>query len=134
MRDVNFWTFTGNLTKDPALNHLDDGTPVCHLRVAVSSRLTGAEPSYVDVSAWRRDAERCATYLRKGNRVLVAGPLQASLATLKDGRVVLDLAVDARDVEFMGGPRQGLSPKAGLPALSSSSAAQGSRAPSQAGV
>ncbi|MBI4227872.1 MAG: single-stranded DNA-binding protein [Candidatus Omnitrophica bacterium] len=110
MRDMNLWTIIGNLTKDPLLNHLDDGTPVCHLRMAVSPRRETAGPAYVDVTAWRRDAEHCATYLRKGSRLCVAGPLHATLVTLKDGRPILDLAVDAKYLEFMGGP--GLSPKA----------------------
>ena len=109
MRDVNLWSFTGNLTKDPTLNHLDDGTPVCHFRVAVGGRRPAEEPSYVDITAWRRDGERCSTYLKKGSRVFVAGPLQATVVTLQDGRTLMDLAVDARDIEFMGGPR----PKAG---------------------
>ena len=105
MRDLNLWTIAGNLTKEPALNHLEDGTAVCHLRVAVTSRREAAGPAYVDVTAWRRDAEHCAKYLRKGSRVCVAGPLHATVVTLKDGRPILDLAVDAKYLEFMGGPR-----------------------------
>ncbi len=105
MRDINLWSFTGNLTKDPTLNTLTDGTPVCHFRVAVGGRRPAAEPSYIEVTAWRRDGERCSTYLRKGSRVFVAGPLHATLVTLQDGRTLLDLAVEARDIEFLGGPR-----------------------------
>ena len=104
MRDLPFWKVTGNLPKDPALNQQSDGLAVCHFRLAVSARRDDSEPSYVDVTVWRREAENCATYLRKGSRVFVGGPLQATLATLKDGRTVLDLAVDARCVEFLGGP------------------------------
>ena len=105
MRDVNLWTMPGNLTKDPTLNHLDDGTPVCHFRVAVSARRNEAEPAFVDVTAWRRDAEHCSAFLKKGSRVFVAGHLEASIATLSDGRTFLDLAVDARMIQFMGGPK-----------------------------
>ncbi len=110
MRDINLWSFTGNLTKDPTLNALTDGTPVCHFRVAIGGRRPVGEPSYVEVTAWRRDGERCHTYLRKGSRVFVAGPLQAALVTLPDGRTLLDLAVEARDIEFLGGPRPKPSP------------------------
>lgn len=105
MRDMNLWTILGNLTKDPQLNHLQDGTPVCHLRLAVSSRRDPESPAYVDVTAWRRDAEHCAAYLTKGSRICVAGPLHATLLTLKDGRPIMDLSVDAKFIEFMGSPR-----------------------------
>lgn len=111
MRDLNLWTIVGNLTKDPALTHLDDGTAVCHFRIGVHDRREAATTTFVDVTAWRRDAEHCATYLKKGSRIGVAGPLQATLVLLKDGRPLLDLAVDAKYLEFMGGPR----PKAAVP-------------------
>lgn len=103
MRDLNLWTIIGNLTKDPALNHLDDGTAVCHFRIGVHARRDEATTTFVDVTAWRRDGEHCAAYLRKGSRVCVAGPLRATLVTLKDGCPILDLAVDAKYLEFMGG-------------------------------
>lgn len=103
MRDMNLWTIMGNLTKDPLLNHLDDGTAVCHLRLAVSSRRESVGPAFVDVTAWRREAEHCAKYLRKGSRICVAGPLHAAVVILPDGRPILDLAVDAKYLEFMGG-------------------------------
>ncbi len=105
MRDLNLWTIIGNLTKDPALTHLDDGTAVCHFRIGVHARRGEASTTFVDVTTWRRDAEHCAKYLKKGSRVCVAGPLQATLVLLKDGRPILDLAVDAKYLEFMGGPR-----------------------------
>lgn len=124
MRDMNLWTIMGNLTKAPQLNHLTDGTAVCHFRLAVSSRKHPEAPAFVDVTAWRRDAEHCAAYLKKGSRVCVAGPLRAALVMLEDGRPILDLAVDAKYLEFMGGPRpkdaeqpadQELSPKGAVP-------------------
>lgn len=127
MRDVNLWSFTGNLTKDPTLNTLTDGTPVCHFRVAVGGRRPAMEPSYVEVTAWRRDGERCSTYLRKGSRVFVAGPLHAALVTLPDGRTLLDLAVEARDIDFLGGPRPKKDPAESTGAASSVESA--SRAP-----
>lgn len=105
MRDLNLWSFSGTLTKDPAFNHLDDGTPVCHVRLAVHTRREESDAMFVDVTAWRRDAENCAKYLHKGRRAFVSGPLVAMLVTLKDGRPILDLAVDAKAIEFLSGER-----------------------------
>ena len=79
--NINRVTITGNLTKDPELRHLDSGTAVCKMRVAVNSRRKDSsgewvdKPNYFDVTVWGAQGENCATYLSKGRPVAVQGRL-----------------------------------------------------------
>ena len=48
---------------------------MCTLRLAVSARGKDADPVYVDVIAFDRQAEVCDEYLKKGRAVAVSGHL-----------------------------------------------------------
>ena len=69
---MNQVIISGHLTRDPQLVHHEDRA-ICRLRVAVDN---GDIPTtYVDVSAFDRQAYACAEYLSKGRKVGVAGAL-----------------------------------------------------------
>src|SRR2546423_15302948 len=70
----------GNLTKDPELRYLPNGTHKAELRLATSWTYTTngekrEDTCFVDVIAWSRTAENCNQYLRKGSKVFVEGRL-----------------------------------------------------------
>ncbi|HSV67838.1 MAG TPA: single-stranded DNA-binding protein [Mycobacteriales bacterium] len=74
-------TIEGNLTADPELRYLADGTPVCRLRVAVNTRrktstggYTDTEAEFYDVTVWGQAAPNAAETLSKGAAVVAAGP------------------------------------------------------------
>ena len=77
----------GNLGRDPELRYTPDGTAVTSFSVATNRRWTnrdgspGEETAWFRVSAWRRQAEVAAEYLKKGRQVMVEGRLQADPAT-----------------------------------------------------
>ena len=79
--------FAGNLGRDPEMRYTPDGTPVTTFSVATNRRWTnadgsrGEETAWFRVSAWRRQAEICNEYLRKGRQVLVEGQLRPDPAT-----------------------------------------------------
>ena len=85
MAYLNKVMLIGNLTADPEVRDLPNGTPLTELRLAVS-RLVGSrngnegerreETVFIDVSCWNRSAEIAAQYLAKGNPVFVEGRLQ----------------------------------------------------------
>jgi single-strand DNA-binding protein len=73
-------TIEGNLTSDPELRYLADGTPVCRLRVAVNTRrkdsdgqYADTEPEFYDVTVWGSAAPNAAESLDKGTAVVAAG-------------------------------------------------------------
>lgn len=75
-------TIVGNITADPELKFLANGTPKADFSVAVSHYWTDAsgekqeKTSFFDVVAWRYLAEDVARVLQKGVRVVVTGRLE----------------------------------------------------------
>ena len=78
----------GNLTRDPELRYTASGIPVARFTVAVNrpKRRASAEGGesgqaeepgvdFINVVAWRRLAEICGEYLKKGRPVAVEGKL-----------------------------------------------------------
>lgn len=85
-------TIEGNLTSDPELRYLNDGTPVCRLGVAVNGRRKNAEGQYVDtetefydVTVWGITAPNAAESLDKGVTVVVTGPSWTESYTDRNG-------------------------------------------------
>jgi single-strand DNA-binding protein len=72
----------GNLTRDPELRNTPAGTPVASFGVATNFIWTdqsGQRQERVEfhnVVAWRRLAEICGQYLKKGSKVYIEGRLQ----------------------------------------------------------
>ena len=84
MNNVNM---VGRLTRDPELKDTRAGA-VCQLRIAVDNPGRGGqkgEPTYVDVAAFGKHAEACASHLTKGEQVAVSGRLVYREWTGKDG-------------------------------------------------
>ena len=75
-------TIVGNVTADPDLKFLNNGSPKAEFSVAVSHYWTDAsgekqeKTSFFDVVAWRYLAEDVARVLQKGVRVVVTGRLE----------------------------------------------------------
>jgi single-strand DNA-binding protein len=80
---MNNITIVGNLTKDPELRFLNDGTAKAGFGIAVNRRWpnkqTGEwneETTFFDVVCWREMAEQVADAISKGTRVIVTGRLE----------------------------------------------------------
>ena len=73
------------------------------LAVNRGAREAGAD--FVWVQVWARQAELCAEYLGKGNRVAVEGRLK-SRTWEQDGRRRDAIEIVARRIDFLGGPKQ----------------------------
>lgn len=110
MPNFNQVILMGNLTADPELRYLQDGTAVCSLRMAINQVYTTPsgekkeEVVFVRVTVWRKQAESCAEYLKKGKPILVDGRLKLDQWTDKDGKKRSNLQVVARRVQFLGAP------------------------------
>ena len=102
---ANSTVLSGNLTGDPDLRHLRDGTATATFSLAVDRRWqdqeTGAwaeATSFFDITCWRDLAEHVALSLAKGARVVVTGRLEQRSWTGEDGRVRTRTEVVADEV------------------------------------
>jgi len=81
----------GNLTRDPEIKQIPGGTTVATFGVATNFNWTdqsGAKQSkaeFHNVVAWRKLAEICGQFLRKGSKVFVEGRLQTRDWEAEDG-------------------------------------------------
>ncbi len=96
---------SGNLTKDPEIRYLGDGTAITTFSVAVNRRWqdrTSGEwsesTSYFDVACWRDLAEHAAMSLSKGDRVLVSGYLEQRTWTSTEGKMRSRIELVAQDL------------------------------------
>src|SRR3954469_18524917 len=79
----NSITIVGNLTRDPEIRYMANGTAKAELGVAVSRRWQNRQTneweertSFFTVVVWRDMAENISDTLGKGNRVIVNGRLE----------------------------------------------------------
>jgi single-strand DNA-binding protein len=78
--EINQLALTGNLTRDPELRSLNNGTKVCNIRIAHNERrkIDGEwtnVPQFFDVTIWGATGERIARSVSQGHKVVVAGRL-----------------------------------------------------------
>ena len=85
---MNQIEIVGNLTKDVEIEKTQSGIPRAKFTVAVQRRFANADGKYetdfFNVVAWRGAAEYCAKYMKKGNKIAIAGSMQ-SRTYEKDG-------------------------------------------------
>jgi single-strand DNA-binding protein len=101
----------GNLTKDPELRYTPQGTPVCTLRIASTTRYKSGdsmkdETLFIDVIVWGKQGETTAQHLGKGRSVLVEGRLQERRWE-SDGQKRSKFEVVANAVRFLGRKGEG---------------------------
>ena len=107
--NINRVNISGNLTRDPELRSLPNGTPVLSFGVAVNDRVrnqtTGNwedRPNYVDCVVFGNRAEPLNRFLSKGSKVAIEGKLRWSQWQDKQtgsNRSKLEVVVD--QVEFL---------------------------------
>lgn len=94
----------GNLTKDPELRYTPSGIPVARFTIAVnrpSAKNEKNEVDFINVVAWRRLAEICGEYLKKGRPVSIEGRLQIRPYE-KDGEKKVFAEVVAEGMQMLG--------------------------------
>ncbi len=113
MANFNSVVIVGRLTRDPELKYTPGGAPVCSFGVATSRRWTkedgqkGEDTMFLDVDVWRRMAEICSQFLKKGREVLVMGSLRQSRWTdPKTQQPRSKIRVVAQQVQFLGPKRE----------------------------
>ena len=103
---MNRLDIIGNVTSNPELKGTPGGHTVCTFGVAVNERRGGRdETTFFRISAWNKLAETCQTYLQKGKKVRVTGPVSARGYSKSDGTVGVSIEINANEVEFLS-PRE----------------------------
>ncbi|MDC0764894.1 single-stranded DNA-binding protein [Brevibacillus sp. AG] len=99
----------GNLTKDPELRYTPNGVAVCTFTIAVNRQRTNQagerETDYINIVAWQKTADNCASYLRKGRQAAIEGRMQTRSYDNKEGKKVYVTEVVAENVQFLGSSR-----------------------------
>lgn len=107
----------GNLTKDPEIRMTQAGDSVCPFSIAVSRDTKdengNRETDFFDVVAWKKTAENCGKYLKKGSKVAIVGRVQNRSWTAQDGSKRYKTEIIAEQVEFLT-PKQD-APQQGVP-------------------
>jgi single-strand DNA-binding protein len=101
--NVNRFTCTGRLTRDPELRALPSGSSVCELRLAVDGMGRGREVGYVNVNVYGGGGEAAAEHLAKGWLVAVDGRLEYGEWETEEGKRHAYCVVG--NVEFLAAPR-----------------------------
>lgn len=109
---MNVVTLIGNLTRDPELRTLPNGTNVCELGVAVNERIKRGDEwedyaSFLDVTVWGKQGENCAEYLTKGRPVGITGRLRQDRWETPEGDKRSKVKITAQSVKFLGGREEG---------------------------
>ena len=112
----------GNLTRDPELKQIPGGSTVASFSVATNFSWTDQSGQKQDKSefhnivAWRKLAEICGQYLKKGMKVFIEGRIQTRDWEGEDGvkryrtEIVADnmIMLDRKGGEFSGGMAAGV--------------------------
>ena len=108
---LNRVVLIGRLTRDPEMRYTPSGIPSTKIGLAVQRSFTNAqgerEVDFVDVVAWRKQAETAAQYLKKGRLVAIDGRLATRTYETQDGQKRKVYEVIADQVRFLDSAKDG---------------------------
>lgn len=116
MPNYNRVILMGNLTRDPELRYTPSGQAVADFRMAINRRVKTPDGenrdsvTFVDVTAWGRQAETINEYFTKGRTIFVEGRLQLDEWTSQDGQRRSKLRVVLENFQFIGPRAAGRGP------------------------
>ena len=109
---VNRVILIGRLGRDPEIRHTTSGAAVANFSVATDERWTDAEGNrqtrteWHNIVAWRKLAEICGQYLRKGRLVFIEGRIQTREWDDRDGNKRRTTEIVASNMQMLGGRGQ----------------------------
>lgn len=97
----------GRVGVDAILNYTQTGIAVCKFSVA-TSKVTGKgegrkeKTTWWNVTLFRERAENLSQFIRKGDRIMVIGEIDASAYANKQGQPAASLELTASNVTLLG--------------------------------
>ncbi len=114
---LNSVILIGRLVADPELRYTQKGAPVCDFRIASSRRYKNRETGeqqeetlFINIVAWRRQAEIANDFLKKGSAVLIEGQLRSRQWETNQGEKRTTIEIVARRIQFLDMPARDTSP------------------------
>ena len=116
MASFNKVILMGNMTADPELRQTTSGISICSFSIAVNRRFSKSEQNqqtvdFINIVAWRQQAEFVSRYFKKGNPILVCGQLQTRTWTDAQGQKRYATDVVADEISFAGPATQSGAPE-----------------------
>jgi single-strand DNA-binding protein len=105
MASLNRIILVGKLSADPEVRFTVEGVQVAKFQLEVERFATENAPKQtdrMDVVAWRRLAEICGQYLKKGKLVLVEGRIQIRAFDTDAGSKKWATEIVARSIKMLG--------------------------------
>lgn len=107
---LNVVAIMGRLVADPELRTTTQGNSVCSFRIACDRSYVqqGQErqADFIDIVAWRQQADFVSKYFKKGSMIAVEGRLQTRNYQDKNGNSRTAVEVVANNISFAGAKRQ----------------------------
>ena len=106
MASFNKVILIGNMTADPELKQTQGGLSVCSFSIAVNRRFKTEgqqDCDFINIVAWRQQAEFVTRYFKKGQPILVCGRLENREWTDKNGSKRISTEIIAEEICFVGG-------------------------------
>lgn len=102
---MNRVCLVGRLTAKPELRYTGSNTAYTRFTIAVNRTFQNAqgerEADFINIVAWRRQAENITNYLDKGSQVSIDGRIQTGSFNDKDGNRRYTTEVVADNVQFL---------------------------------
>ena len=102
---MNRVCLVGRLTAKPELRYTGSNTAYTRFSVAVNRTFANSqgerEADFINIVAWRRQAENICQYLDKGSQVSIDGRIQTGSFTGQDGNKRYTTEVVADNVQFL---------------------------------
>ena len=103
---LNVVVLMGRLVADPQLRQTPQGTSVASFRIAVDRNFARQgeqrQADFIDIVAWRQQAEFVSKYFQKGSPIVVEGSLQTRQYQDKNGNNRTAIEIVATNVNFAG--------------------------------
>jgi len=108
MASINKVILIGNLGQDPELKYMPSGDAVCNFTIATTEVFKDREGNQQEKTEWhrivafRKLAEICGEYLKKGKQVYIEGKIQTRSWEDKDGVKRFTTEVVADTMKMLG--------------------------------
>lgn len=107
MANFNKVILLGNLTRDIELRHTQSGMALAKFGMAINRKWSqnGEQKEstcFVDLTAWGRQAEVLAQYVKKGSQLFIEGRLEYSTWEAQEGGKRSKLEVVVENFQFVG--------------------------------
>lgn len=93
----------GNLGKDVDYKTLNSGHTVAKFSLATTTYIAKdkSKTEWHNITCWGKLADVCATYLKKGSKVMIEGSIEYQKYKNKEGVDVYATQINASSVEFL---------------------------------